>query len=81
MRSGANETERLRVGQRLIERGVSDLAFTLAEVGILTKLTRSAIAEDVKSGALPARKRGVTTIVLAEDLVNYLAALPTVTEL
>ena len=34
--------------------------------------------EDIAAGILPARKRGNRTIILAEDLKAYLAALPAV---
>ena len=38
--------------------------------------SRTAIDEALKSGALKARKRGRSTIILAADLAQYLENLP-----
>lgn len=55
---------------------VEKLAFTVAEAVTATGLSRSAIYEDMKAGKLVARKRGATTLILRDSLIEYLASLP-----
>ena len=38
--------------------------------------SRSVIYENIKSGALRAKKRGRRTVILAADLTEYLESLP-----
>ncbi len=52
------------------------LLFTVNEACDITKSGRSAIYDAIKSGALRARKRGRKTLILAEDLENWVKALP-----
>lgn len=56
------------------------LAFTIAEAVEATSISRTLLYEDIASGLLIARKRGTKTIILTENLIAYLAALPAVRE-
>ncbi len=51
-------------------------AFTIREAVEAGAGSRSVIYENIKSGALRARKRGRSTIILATDLTEFLEALP-----
>jgi len=55
---------------------IPKLAYTVDEVTAATGIGRSSIYEDLSAGLLKARKRGRTTIILAEDLAAWLAAMP-----
>lgn len=55
---------------------VPKLAFSIDEAMAATSFGRQALYDDINSGLLIARKRGPRTIILAEDLAAYLAALP-----
>jgi hypothetical protein len=55
---------------------VRQLSYSIAETVALTSLGRSTIFEEIRSNRLRARKVGRRTIVLAEDLANFLASLP-----
>jgi excisionase family DNA binding protein len=52
------------------------LLFTINEACDIAKSGRSAIYDAIKCGALRARKRGRKTLILAEDLENWVKALP-----
>lgn len=51
-------------------------SYSIAETVELTTLCRSTIFEEIRLKRLIARKVGRRTIVLAEDLANFLASLP-----
>lgn len=53
------------------------LAYRIPQVVKVSGLSRTAIYEDIAAGILIATKRGSRTIILAEHLKAYLAALPT----
>ena len=55
---------------------VRQLSYSINEVVEHTSLGRSTIFEEIRSNRLRARKVGRRTIVLAEDLVSFLASLP-----
>jgi hypothetical protein len=55
---------------------IPKLAFSIEEAMAATSFGRQAIYDDINSGLLIARRRGSRTIILAEDLAAYLAALP-----
>ena len=52
------------------------MAFTIPEAVKEGAGSRTVIYEAIKSGALKARKRGRSTIILAADLAQYLENLP-----
>ena len=52
------------------------LAFTIREVVEAGGGSRTVVYEAIKSGALNARKRGKSTIILAPDFIQYLEDLP-----
>ena len=52
------------------------LAFTIREVVEAGGGSRTVVYEAIKSGALKARKRGKSTIILAPDFIQYLEDLP-----
>jgi len=54
------------------------LAHSIAEASARSGIGRTAIYELINSGQLPARKRGRRTLILAEDLQQFLASLPSV---
>ena len=51
-------------------------AYSIAEVCELTGVGRTTIYASITSGALPARKIGRRTILLHDDVVAFLQALP-----
>ena len=51
-------------------------AYTIREAVEAGAGSRSVIYENIKSGALKARKRGRSTVILADDLAQYLESLP-----
>ena len=55
---------------------VRKLSYSIAETVVLTGLGRSTIYEEIHSKRLRARKIGRRTIILAEDLTNFLVSLP-----
>jgi len=55
---------------------VPKLAYTIREAIDATGIKHSALYEEIKAGRLETRKRGSTTLILAEELRRYLAALP-----
>ena len=52
------------------------MAFTIPEAVKAGAGSRSVIYENIKSGAIKARKRGRRTVILAADLAQYLESLP-----
>jgi hypothetical protein len=50
--------------------------YTLHEVGVIAHVSRSQIYKAIGQGKLLARKRGGTTLILAEDLWRWLEGLP-----
>lgn len=52
------------------------MAFTIPEAVKAGAGSRTVIYENIKSGALKARKRGRSTIILADDLAKFLESLP-----
>ncbi len=52
------------------------MAFTIPEAVKAGAGSRSVIYENIKSGALRARKRGRSTVILAADLTEFLESLP-----
>lgn len=52
------------------------LAFRISEVVLVTGLPRSTIYELIGAGLLPARKVGMRTLVLRDDLLRFLESLP-----
>jgi excisionase family DNA binding protein len=55
-------------------------AYRIADVCELTGLGRTTIYAALKSGALPARKCGRRTLILAADLETFLGNLPSARE-
>ena len=51
-------------------------AYSIREATEAGAGSRSVIYENIKSGALKARKRGRSTVILAADLTEYLESLP-----
>ncbi|MGV7030676.1 helix-turn-helix domain-containing protein [Methylobacterium symbioticum] len=54
------------------------LSYSVAEAVGASGVGRSFLYEQIKSGRLKARKLGRRTLILAEDLQSWLAALPTI---
>lgn len=52
------------------------LAYTIPEAVKATGIGRSALYEEIKAGRLRSRKRGAQTLILAEDLNQFLTGLP-----
>lgn len=52
------------------------LAYSIREAAAAGAGSRTKLYEAIKSGALRAKKRGRSTIILAADLARYLEALP-----
>ena len=59
-----------------VQQEIRLLSYSITETVELTGLGRSTIYEEIRSNRLRARKVGRRTIVLAEDLANFLASLP-----
>jgi helix-turn-helix protein len=76
----AHDTEQVGSGTRVSGVGegepLSLHAYRIADVCKLTGLGRTSIYEAIKAGDLVARKWQRCTIVLAEDLAEFLAELP-----
>jgi excisionase family DNA binding protein len=54
------------------------VAYSIAEACSVARAGRTSLYEAIRSGALRAVKRGRRTIVLADDLRQYLENLPVV---
>jgi excisionase family DNA binding protein len=52
------------------------LAYTIAEASEAISIGRGALYNAVAARELPAKKRGVTTLILTSDLLAWLAGLP-----
>ena len=52
------------------------LAYTVKDLVAGNVGSRSTVYEALKSGALKAKKRGKSTIILPDDLEEYLQSLP-----
>ena len=52
------------------------LAYSVDEAAEATSICKSALYEDIAAGRLEKRKRGSRTIILADELRRYLAAIP-----
>jgi excisionase family DNA binding protein len=52
------------------------LSYTIPEAVKATGIGKTSLYAEIKAGKLVARKRGSQTLILAEDLRSYLAALP-----
>jgi hypothetical protein len=52
------------------------MAYTVAEAAFASGLSRSSLYVSIRSGALITRKCGRRTLVLHDDLVNFLSTLP-----
>jgi excisionase family DNA binding protein len=52
------------------------LAYSIAEACARSGIGRTSIYTLIRNGALPARKRGRRTLILAEDLRRCLETLP-----
>ncbi len=52
------------------------LAYTIAEAVDQGAGSRTVVYEAINAGTLKAKKRGKRTIILADDLIQYLEALP-----
>ena len=56
--------------------GEPKIAYTLDEAVNVTGIGRTSLYADHAEGKLEMRKRGTRTIILADELRRYLAALP-----
>jgi hypothetical protein len=54
------------------------LAYSIDEIPAVASIGRTKVFAEIGSGRLKARKIGRRTVVLADDLAEYLAALPSV---
>lgn len=53
------------------------LAYSIEEAADATAISKSALYEDIRGGKLIVRKRGARTVIIADELRDYLNALPT----
>ena len=54
------------------------IALKVSEACAAARIGRTSLYEAIKSGQLPARKRGKSTLILASDLRRWLENLPSV---
>ena len=57
---------------------IAKLAYTVDEAADVTSIGRTSLYADHAAGLIEMRKRGSRTIILADELRRYLAALPVV---
>ena len=55
---------------------VTKIAYRFSEAVVATGLSRSSLYELMKTGALRTRKCGRSTLILRDDLVEFLNQLP-----
>ena len=55
---------------------IPKLAFKISEAVSATGIGETSLCEDIAAGLLKVKKRGRSTLILAEDLTSYLRALP-----
>lgn len=55
------------------------LAYSVAEVVAITPFSRATLYREIAAGNLPAKKRGSSTFILAEDLDAFLKGAPAAT--
>jgi Helix-turn-helix domain len=55
---------------------MNKLAYSIPDLRDVVGLSKTKAFEEIASGKLRARKIGRRTVVLAEDLVDYLESLP-----
>lgn len=54
----------------------TQLAYTIPEACALARAGRTVVYEAIQQGELKARKRGRRTLILAEDLRDWVAKMP-----
>nr|WP_291375732.1 helix-turn-helix domain-containing protein [Devosia sp.] len=65
------------VAEHLMEGSVAQkMGYSPDEAAMLAGMCRSNIFKAMKSGSLPARKLGRRTIILHDDLQNFMESLP-----
>jgi excisionase family DNA binding protein len=52
------------------------LAYSVAQATKVAGVGRTSLCQAISEGKLPARKHGRRTLILRDDLVNYLESLP-----
>ena len=57
---------------------MNTLAYTIAEACAVTRTGKTALYEAIKAGELRAVKRGRRTLVLPDDLKEWIEKLPTI---
>jgi excisionase family DNA binding protein len=57
----------------------SPLAYSISEACALARVGRTTMYDTIRCGELRARKRGRRTLILADDLRQWLEALPQIT--
>src|SRR6478752_577552 len=61
---------------RMAMQSNNQIALKISEACAAARIGRTAMYELIKSGELPARKRGRSTLILASDLRRWLESLP-----
>ncbi len=55
---------------------MAPLAYSVSDAVKVSGIGRTTLFAEIRAGRLPAKKLGARTIVIADDLAAYLAALP-----